>query len=72
MLTSLTGGVQEEISQGAGRMAGHLGLNNLIMFFDANEIQLSTETAAVISEDTGMKYRAWNWKCFWKLMVMTR
>ena len=42
-------------------MAGHLGLNNLIMFFDANEIQLSTETAAVISEDTKMKYEAWNW-----------
>ncbi len=55
------GGVQEEISQGAGRIAGHLGLNNLIMFFDANEIQLSTETSAVISEDTAMKYRAWNW-----------
>lgn len=55
------GGIQEEISQGAGRIAGHLGLNNLIMFFDANEIQLSTETATVISEDTGMKYRAWNW-----------
>ena len=55
------GGVQEEISQGAGRIAGHLGLNNLIMFFDANEIQRSTETATVISEDTGAKYRAWNW-----------
>lgn len=55
------GGVQEEISQGAGRIAGHLGLNNLIMFFDANEIQLSTETAAVISEDTALKYKAWNW-----------
>lgn len=55
------GGIQEEISQGAGRMAGHLGLNNLIMFYDANEIQLSTETSAVISEDTAMKYRAWNW-----------
>jgi transketolase len=55
------GGIQEEISQGAGRVAGHLGLDNLIMFFDANEIQLSTETAMVISEDTGMKYRAWNW-----------
>lgn len=55
------GGIQEEISQGAGRIAGHLGLNNLIMFFDANEIQLSTETATVISEDTGMKYRSWNW-----------
>ena len=55
------GGVQEEISQGAGRLAGHLGLDNLIMFFDANEIPLSTETADVISEDTAMKYRAWNW-----------
>lgn len=55
------GGIQEEISQGAGRIAGHLGLNNLIMFFDANDIQLSTETATVISEDTGMKYRSWNW-----------
>ncbi len=55
------GGVQEEVSQGAGRLAGHLGLNNLIMFFDSNEVQLSTETADVISEDTAMKYRAWNW-----------
>lgn len=55
------GGVQEEISQGAGRMAGHLGLDNLIMFYDANDIQLSTPTASVITEDTGMKYRAWGW-----------
>ncbi len=55
------GGIQEEISQGAGRVAGHLGLNNLIMFFDSNEIQLSTETSAVISENTAMKYQAWGW-----------
>ncbi|MBR7028511.1 MAG: transketolase [Bacteroidaceae bacterium] len=55
------GGVQEEVSQGAGRLAGHLGLNNLIMFFDANDVQLSTMTAEVISEDTAQKYRAWNW-----------
>lgn len=55
------GGIQEEVSQGAGRVAGHLGLNNLIMFFDSNDIQLSTECNAVISEDTAMKYRAWNW-----------
>ncbi|MCQ2206061.1 MAG: transketolase [Bacteroidaceae bacterium] len=55
------GGVQEEISQGAGRMAGHLGLDNLIMFYDANAIQLSTPTADVISEDTAQKYRSWNW-----------
>lgn len=55
------GGVQEEISQGAGQMAGHLGLNNLIMFYDANDIQLSTETKEVSSENTAMKYRAWGW-----------
>ena len=55
------GGVQEEISQGAGRLAGFLGLNNLIMFYDSNDIQLSTETNAVTSEDTGMKYTAWGW-----------
>lgn len=55
------GGVQEEISQGAGRLAGFLGLNNLIMFYDSNDIQLSTETNAVTSEDTAMKYKAWGW-----------
>jgi transketolase len=55
------GGVQEEISQGAGRMAGFLGLSNLIMFYDSNEIQLSTETSAVTCEDTGMKYTSWGW-----------
>lgn len=55
------GGVQEEISQGAGRLAGHLGLNNLIMFYDSNDIQLSTETAEVTNEDTAAKYKAWGW-----------
>ena len=55
------GGVQEEISQGSGRIAGYLGLDNLIMFYDANDIQLSTETGEVTSEDTAMKYRAWGW-----------
>jgi len=56
------GGTQEEISQGAGRIAGYLGLNNLVMFFDSNDIQLSTVTSAVTREDTAMKYRAWGWK----------
>lgn len=55
------GGIQEEISQGAGRIAGYLGLHNLIMFFDSNDIQLSTETNAVTHEDTAMKYQAWGW-----------
>ncbi len=55
------GGVQEEISQGAGRIAGHLGLGNIIMFYDANEIQLSTEVYEVTGEDTAQKYEAWDW-----------
>jgi len=56
------GGIQEEISQGAGRLAGHLGLCNLVMFYDSNDIQLSTKTSAVTSEDTAAKYRAWGWR----------
>jgi len=55
------GGVQEEISQGAGRIAGYLGLSNLIMFYDSNDIQLSTETDAVTCENTAKKYEAWGW-----------
>ena len=55
------GGIQEEVSQGAGRVAGHLGLDNVIMFYDANDIQLSTEVKEVMTEDTAMKYRAWGW-----------
>ncbi len=56
------GGVQEEISQGAGRLAGTLGLDNLIMFYDSNDIQLSTECKDVTSEDTAKKYESWGWK----------
>ena len=55
------GAVEEEISQGVGRIAGVLGLNNLVMFYDSNDIQLSTECNEVMKEDTAAKYRAWNW-----------
>ncbi len=55
------GGIQEEISQGAGRIAGTLGLGNIIMFYDANDIQLSTKVNEVTSEDTAKKYEAWGW-----------
>jgi len=55
------GGVQEEISQGAGRIAGYLGLGNIIMFYDANEIQLSSRVDEVMTEDTAKKYEAWGW-----------
>lgn len=56
------GGIQEEISQGAGRVAGTLGLDNLIMFYDANNVQLSTMVDEVDDENIAMKYEAWGWK----------
>ena len=56
------GGVQEEISQGGARIAATLGLDNLIMFYDSNDIQLSTETKEVMTEDTAAKYRALGWE----------
>ncbi len=55
------GGIQEEISQGVGRIAGHLGLGNIIMFYDANNVQLSTHVGEVTSEDTAKKYESWGW-----------
>ena len=55
------GAVQEEISQGVGRIAGHLGLSNLIMYYDANNVQLSTKVDEIDTEDVAAKYRAWGW-----------
>lgn len=55
------GGIQEEISQGVGRIAGYLGLGNIIMFYDANDVQLSTKVGEVTDEDTARKYEAWHW-----------
>lgn len=58
------GGIQEEISQGAGRIAGFLGLSNLVMFYDSNDIQLSSRTEVVTTEDTAAKYEAWGWQVY--------
>ncbi|MBE6213361.1 MAG: transketolase [Rikenellaceae bacterium] len=55
------GAVQEEISQGVGRIAGHLGLSNFIMYYDANNVQLSTKVDEIDTEDVAAKYRAWGW-----------
>ncbi len=55
------GAVEEEISQGVGRIAGHLGLSNFIMYYDANNVQLSTTVDEVDTEDITMKYKAWGW-----------
>lgn len=55
------GGMQEEIAHSAARIAGHLGLNNLVMFYDANDIQLSHKVEATMSEDVAAKYEAMGW-----------
>ena len=55
------GGIQEEVAQGVGRMAGLLGLSNYIMYYDANNVQLSTTVEEVMNEDIAGKYRAWGW-----------
>ena len=56
------GGIEEEISQGGARIASILGLDNLIVFYDSNDIQLSTTTDVVMNEDTAAKYRAFGWE----------
>ena len=55
------GGIEEEVSQGVGRIAGHLGMNNLIMYYDSNNVQLSTKVDEVDTENVAMKYEAWGW-----------
>ena len=55
------GAVEEEISQGVGRVAGHLGLANFIMYYDANNVQLSTKVDEVDTENVEMKYKSWGW-----------
>ena len=56
------GAVQEEVSQGVGRIAGNLGLSNIIMYYDSNNVQLSTKVDEVDQEDIVAKYRAWGWQ----------
>lgn len=56
------GGIQEEVAAGAARVAGHLGLSNLIMFYDANNIQLSTTVEETDTSDTAARYESWGWK----------
>jgi len=56
------GTMQEEIAFGVGRLSGLLGLSNLIMFFDSNDIQLSHATHKTTNEKTYQKYESWGWR----------
>ncbi|MBK8170520.1 MAG: transketolase [Sandaracinaceae bacterium] len=55
------GDVMEGISAEAGSLAGHLGLDNLIFFYDDNKITIDGETDLAFSEDVGARYEAYGW-----------
>ena len=55
------GDIQEGVASEASSLAGHLGLGNLIAFYDDNKIQLASEVDVVMSEDVGKRYEAYGW-----------
>jgi transketolase len=55
------GDMMEGISGEAGSLAGHLGLDNLIFFYDDNHITIDGNTSLAFSEDVGKRYEAYGW-----------
>jgi transketolase len=55
------GCIQEGVSSEASALAGHLKLDNLILFYDSNDVTLDAMANASQSEDTAMRYRAYGW-----------
>src|SRR5262249_61735731 len=55
------GDMMEGISGEAGSLAGHLGLDNLIFFYDDNHITIDGKTDLAFSEDVGRRYEAYGW-----------
>ena len=55
------GCLQEGISQEASALAAHLGLDNLIMFYDSNNVTLDALAPVTQSEDTGARFAAYGW-----------
>ena len=56
------GCMMEGISAEAGSLAGTLGLNNLVVIYDANEICLDGPTREVMAEDTALRYKAYGFQ----------
>jgi len=56
------GDVMEGVSSEAGSIAGHLGLGNLIVIYDANQISIEDDTNISFSEDVAARYRAYGWE----------
>ena len=55
------GDLQEGIAPEAISLAGHLGLNKLIVLYDSNDIQLDGEVHLANTESTEGKFKAMNW-----------
>lgn len=58
------GDLMEGISYEACSLAGHFGLNNLIVFWDNNGITIDGKTNLTWSEDVKMRFKAFNWEVF--------
>jgi transketolase len=55
------GDIMEGITSEASSLAGHLALDNLIVFYDDNRITIEGDTALAFSEDVGKRYEAYGW-----------
>ncbi len=55
------GDIEEGISSESSSLAGHLGLGKLIVFYDRNHISIEGDTAIALSEDTPLRYAAYDW-----------
>jgi len=58
------GCLQEGVAQEASALAAHLGLDNLILFYDSNNVTLDALAPVSQSEDTAAKYRAYGWDVY--------
>ena len=56
------GDMQEGVSAEAGSLAGHLGLGNLIVIYDANQISIEDDTDISFTEDVAARYRSYGWQ----------
>ncbi|MGA9565945.1 MAG: transketolase [Candidatus Korobacteraceae bacterium] len=55
------GDLMEGVSNEAASIAGHLGLSNLIWFYDNNHITIEGNTSLAFSDDVGTRFMGWHW-----------